>query len=120
MKQRNSYFNLSFYLVLFGLSLTSPIVLSAQPSNDTCEGAILLENVSAFCSNAEEFNNIGANEELSGSGCLSNGKDVWYQFRAINPGVRIEINGEGNGGSLARPEVQLFNTGQCGNSFEWM
>ena len=97
----------------FGLFLLFhlPTIGLAQVVNDECEGAILLEEVTNFCSEESAFSNIDGQQEITGTSCFSaSGKDVWFQFQAINRGLRLSVRGRGQGGTLNQPELQLFNT----------
>ena len=81
----------------------------AQPSNDNCEQATVILNVSNYCSADKEFSTENA---LGG--------DVWFQFTArafdVNVSVSGNTDGTGNmGGTLQNPEVELYlecNTAQ--------
>ena len=81
----------------------------AQPSNDNCEQALVIQNVSNYCSADKEFTNVGAA-----------GNDVWFQFTArafdVNISVSGNTDGSGNlGGTMQNPIVELYlacNTAQ--------
>ena len=93
------------------------IVLWAQPSNDECEAAIPILDVTNWCSATAEFTNVDATESgFDPATCFSEaGNDVWFSFTPIATDVTITINGSsgaGSGGSLARPEVAIYQ-GDC-------
>lgn len=116
MKYRNTTFN---YLLSLFLLFQLPLISLAQVTNDECDGAILIEEVTNFCSAESAYSNINAQQEISSTSCFSaNGKDVWFRFRAVERGLRLSIRGNGQGGTLNQPELQLFNTGQCADVLE--
>lgn len=74
----------------------------AQPSNDSCENASVIVNVSNYCSADKEFST-----ETSTDG------DVWFKFTArafdLNVSVSGNTDGTGNlGGTMDIPTVELF------------
>ena len=82
-------------LLLAGLSF-------AQPPNDACEQAKVIENVSNYCSADREFTTDSASDN-----------DVWFQFTArafdVNVSVSGNTDGTGNlGGTLQNPVVELY------------
>ena len=108
----------SLFLLLFILSL-SPLL--AQPVNDDCENAIILNNVDNYCSNLGEFTNVGATEtNPNNPSCwpqFSTSNDVWFAFTAAATDVSIAVIGDvtGNlpsGGSLENPQFALYQ-GDC-------
>ncbi|MEM6967655.1 MAG: hypothetical protein AAF573_23030, partial [Bacteroidota bacterium] len=89
----------------------------AQPSNDECENAIEITDVSNWCSEVAAY----SNEEATESGfpapfCFSNtNNDVWFRFTAIATDATITIIGASSpvlGGTMWEPEVSLY-TGDC-------
>jgi len=107
------------YIIVFFLLMQFSISGIAQLANDDCNGAILLEDVTTFCSGDSEFSNVDAQQEVNSTSCFSaDGKDVWFQFRAVERGLRLSVRGNGQGGTLNQPELQLFNTGQCTDQLE--
>ncbi|NEU09903.1 PKD domain-containing protein [Flavihumibacter sp. R14] len=86
---------LLIFLCLSGLTM-------AQPSNDACEQAKVIESVMNYCSADKEFTTENAA-----------GNDVWFQFTArafdVNISVSGNTDGTGNlGGTLQNPEVALY------------
>jgi hypothetical protein len=106
------------FLLIFGAFLfLSPNFLWAQPSNDDCDGAINIPNVTNFCSSAGAYSNVGATPSGFGpAGCWSNtGNDVWYSFKATATDVTITIKGntpQASGGTMVSPQVALY-LGSC-------
>ena len=56
--------------------------VSGQPVNDECRKAILIKDISDFCSDSAVYNNIGSTPSINGfSQCnSSNNHDVWFTF----------------------------------------
>jgi len=89
----------------------------AQPSNDECDGAIEIPDVSNWCSAVAEFSNEEATESGFGTPfCFSDSdNDVWFKFTAIATDATITVIGASSpvlGGSMWEPEVALY-TGDC-------
>ncbi len=106
----------SSLLVYAFLLICLPFTVAGQVENDSCEVAILLEEVVAYCSDTAAFSNIGALEEPPNSDCLSaNGKAVWFKFMALHPGLRVRVIGEEveEVDSLLQPEIALIETANC-------
>ena len=92
----------------------------APPENDLCINAINLPNVDGYCSADGEFSNMDAGKEIitSNFSCLSEeGSDVWFRFRAVYPTIKINVGGRGVGGSILRPELELFRSFGCDPNF---
>ncbi len=89
--------------------------LISQPINDECESAIIIKNVSDWCSNKAEFNNIGATNSggLTPSCWDNTDNDVWFRFTAIANAVDIIISGSGNDGTLQKPMISLHVDNGC-------
>jgi len=106
----------------------SPIFLLAQPANDDCGNAILIDNIIQDCSEEGAYTNVGATPtNFTGNSCTSsNGADVWFRFTAIATDLTLTVNGssggETNGGSLGQPEAELYLDNNCSsnsdNSFQ--
>jgi len=90
-----------------------PIFLLAQPANDECHNALLIDNIIQDCSGESEYTNEGATStNFSGSSCTSNnGADVWFRFTAIATDLTLIVNG--NGGTLRQPEAELYVDNNC-------
>ncbi len=109
-----------FFFCLF-LSGGIPVTLTglfAQPANNECENAILLDDLDDWCSANAAFSNVNA--DLSGFGpasCFSNanGGDVWFRFVATATDVVIVAEGATGvapGGTMRSPEIALY-LGDC-------
>ena len=88
----------------------------APPENDLCINAINIPNVDGYCSADGEFSNMDAGKEIitADFSCLSEeGSDVWFRFRAVYPTIKINVGGRGVGGSILRPELELFRNFGC-------
>ncbi len=116
----NSHYTLRVTTLFFILAfLFCPIFLSAQPVNDDCGNAILIDNIIQNCSEVGEFTNEDATPtNFSGNSCTSNdGADVWFRFTAIATDLTLTVNGNSggdtNGGSLRQPEAELYVDNNC-------
>jgi len=110
---------IKLFLVLT-LALPSFTTLWAQPANDECTGAIVLDNVDSWCSEPRAFNNNGATQSAEASpSCFPTAQtnlDLWFQFVAIAPTINISVIGDvavNSGGSLSSPQAALYS-GTCG------
>lgn len=123
----NRFYNLRVAKLLL-LSLLFPFLLLAQPANDDCSNAILIDDIIQGCSEEGAYSNEGATPtNFSGSSCTSSdGADVWFRFTAIATDLTLTVNGssggETNGGSLGQPEAELYVDNNCSlnndNSFQ--
>ena len=99
--------------------LFSGILLQAQPVNDDCNNAILLNDLSNWCSNVGQYTNVNATASAEASpSCFpaaTGSHDVWFAFVATANTVNISVNGAANsvGGTLQNPQVALYS-GVCG------
>ncbi len=103
----------NLFSILFFLA--SPLLLFAQPINNECTNAILLDNIIDYCSRVEEFTNIAAthDEDMPITSCVAeNNQDVWFRFIANRPNITIGIIGQTGGnlpsGTLSNPAVELL------------
>jgi gliding motility-associated-like protein len=105
---------------VFFLSFFFSLSLWAQPVNDDCENAILIEMLNG-CSPVEAYTSAGATPSgYSGASCFANGEnDVWFTFTPRATDVTITIigatRGGAPGGTLRQPEVALY-LGNCGGT----
>jgi len=102
---------LNFFLLVYFLL---PFNLKSQ-SNDNCETAIFLPNVSNYCSGIAFYSNFGAT--ASGFGLpncwgATATEDVWFTFTATGTDALISASGTGNGGTMVRPRIAIY-TGDC-------
>ena len=88
----------------------------AQPANDECAGAIELGEVSRYCSEPEQFNNLGATDSGFGDerNCHPQGgtSDVWFLFEATGSDANIRVIGQLPrlaGGTLRQPQFSLYD-----------
>ncbi len=91
--------------------------IAAQVANDDCANAILLSDVTQYCSqNAEYTNETATLGTTPPAFCFTgNCSDVWFKFVAVASDLNININGESiglPGGTLIAPEVALYK-GTC-------
>ena len=105
-------------LPLYLVFMLTTIVSFAQPSNDDCENAFVILDVTNWCSEVAEFTNVDATDSGYGAASCFTGahNDVWFSFTPVSTDVTITIIGntnQGAGGSLSRPEVALYR-GDCG------
>ena len=116
MKQVYLTFSIGLFFFLNGFQLL------AQPMNDDCVNAILLNDITDYCSAIAEFDNFDATNPggLAPAACFSgDGGDVWFRFingaQAISISVIGSLNIGGGGGSLVGPEIALYTTTDCMN-----
>ena len=93
-----------------------------SPTNDDCANAIELTNLKDWCSDKNEYTNIGSSGSIKGNpSCWKNtngvsetaNNDVWFKFRATGDAINLSIKGNGTGGgSLKRPQIVLYS-GDC-------
>jgi hypothetical protein len=92
-------------------------VLTAQPINDNCQGAIFINNTDSYCSKVGEFSNTNATSSSLITPCFGPiQKDVWFAFTPDKTDVNITVKGAfgitGAGGTLKFPQVALY-AGDC-------
>lgn len=107
-------------LSLFFLGFTA-LVKAQAPANDNCTGAVILSDVSNFCSANAAYTNVNATANGLGpaQSWPSAGNDVWFKFTAIAFDVNISVTGNANGsGTLNAPLVGLYTTTDCSNFME--
>ncbi len=89
----------------------------AQPSNDECQFAQFLPDVSDYCSEPKEYTNVAATADPTfPNGCvaLKFANGVWFSFFASEPAVSIRVLSGGQEGTIKNPKILLFDA--C-NSF---
>jgi len=91
------------------------ISIFAQPVNDECETAIVLNNVTDWCSNNGQFSNIGATQSGYGSPACwdNNDNDVWFRFIATGTTADIIVSGSGSNGTLKNPLISFYKDNGC-------
>ncbi len=113
-------------LFSFLFFLLCPILLFAQPTNDECVNALLIDDIAQTCSAVGQYSNENAvPTNFSGGSCTSsNGSDVWFRFTAIATDLTLTVigntGGESPGGTLSQPEAELYvdNCGQNNTGFQ--
>jgi len=103
--------------LLFSLMLPAAALL-AQPANNNCSSAILLDDVNNWCSDAGAYTNVGATDSGINPSCFpANSLDVWFAFTAQATTVNINVTGNVSinaGGTIENPQFSLYS-GDCGN-----
>lgn len=96
----------------------------AQPANDECTNAIILDNVKSFCSANGAYSNAGATISAQTSpGCFPNNQDnndVWFAFVAQGSNISVSVTGNtaiNPGGTIRNPQFILYK-GNCNNLTE--
>ena len=81
---------------------------------DNCAEALFIPSPSNYCSEIEEFTNVGNTLSMmpESPGCFTGTSgDVWFRFNPVATDVTILVNGAsgpGNGGTLQLPQVALY------------
>jgi gliding motility-associated-like protein len=93
----------------------------AQPANDDCASAIVLNDVSNWCSDVGFYTNVNAAPAVVATpSCFpitGISHDVWFTFTAQANYLNVSVNGNTTinpGGTLAFPQVAVYEGG-CGN-----
>lgn len=93
----------------------------AQPVNDECADAIVLDDLVLWCSVPDAFTTVNATiSPEDNPSCFPNNQDVfdvWFTFTAIAPVVSISVAGEtdlNDGGTIMDPQFALYE-GTCGD-----
>lgn len=105
------------------LSLLAGIApLAAQPANDNCDAALVIADVTNWCSDPAAFTNAGATAGPFGQpSCFPDlAHDVWFAFVAEATTVQVTVIGNtaGNttpGGTLENPQFAVYS-GTCGGT----
>ncbi|MEL6718230.1 MAG: hypothetical protein AAFP82_05905, partial [Bacteroidota bacterium] len=92
----------------------------AQPANDNCASAIVLDELEDYCSGVGEFtNNRATDSSVPLARCFPNTNeedaDVWFTFRAKANSVNISVRGNtdiNEGGTLRQPQFAFYD-GSC-------
>ena len=107
-------------LFLLPLALLVNTPAFAQPVNDECNNAIIINEVQNWCSDVAAFTSVDATESPEPlPGCFPQqpqSHDVWFAFVAEANFVSISVNGNtagSPGGNLQNPQVALYS-GNCG------
>lgn len=85
----------------------------AQPENDECPNAFLIEEPVNWCSQEGQFTIVEATAGLSPApSCFAAEDDVWFTFTAIAPSLSVSVLGGFLSGQLSQPQMALY-TGDC-------
>lgn len=91
----------------------------AQPANDNCENALLISDVSNYCSTPGQFTNVNATPSPTPiATCFpitGTSHDVWFQFVAQGNYLNASVNGDTDfnpGGTLDYPQLAVYE-GTC-------
>lgn len=105
--------------VLFFCYFLSVSAAWAQPANDECVDAILLDDISLWCSVPDAFTTVNATISPDDNPpCFPTTQDafdVWFSFVAEAPAVSISVIGEAginDGGTIQDPQFALYE-GSC-------
>lgn len=111
---------LSFWLFLASFFLANS--LFAQPSNDECSSAIVLTDITNWCSATGAYTNAGASPgSLALPSCFPNSNgDVWFSFVAQANTLSVTVIGATSGstlpgGTLKLPQFAIYE-GACGTN----
>ncbi|MGI4727858.1 MAG: PKD domain-containing protein [Janthinobacterium lividum] len=109
-------------ILLLSMFFLFAVAAKAQvPVNDSCSGAIMLTNITDFCSNNAAYTSINATAGglEAAQNWPSAGNDVWFKFIATAFDVNISVTGNTNGGgTLNTPLVALYTTPDCSSFSE--
>ncbi|MCC6724500.1 MAG: PKD domain-containing protein, partial [Saprospiraceae bacterium] len=101
-------------------------VLLAQPANDNCTKAMLLKDVTNYCSQPRQFtNHMATPGGPDPARCFPSylgdtDNDVWFKFSAVATVVNISVVGaipRTPGGTLQKPQLALYR-GECKALYE--
>lgn len=106
------------HILLFVFALFSHFLIAQVPGDD-CTDAIILNNISNYCSEYGAYNNFGTTPSIpSDYICIPNdntARDVWFKFTAQANFINLKITGDATGnenGTLTDPQVIIFS-GPC-------
>lgn len=89
--------------------------LRIQAQGDDCNNAVRLNNVNKYCSNPQQFTNVGFTDSGWPIGTCWVGNaamDGWFYFTAIGTDVQISVSGETGKGTIKKPNIELIS-GTC-------
>jgi len=89
----------------------------AQPINNLCGSAVVINDPESFCSPANGFTLAGAafNAPQVPSCQIGERNDVWFRFEAIAPDLNVRVSGDAGvirTGTIRFPEVTVYS-GAC-------
>lgn len=100
--------------------------LQAAPGNDHCSKAMVLNDVTNYCSSPRQFTNFDATPGgPAPAHCFppyfsDTDNDVWFKFTAVATVVNISVVGaikNNSGGTLQDPQLALYR-GECKGLYE--
>ena len=107
-------------IALLFISLGFVNILSAQVANDECPDAILLTDLTNWCSDIAQYSTLTATESAVPSpSCFpttETSNDIWFSFVAEATDVNIAVRGNTGvnaGGTLQNPQFAVY-AGDCG------
>ena len=105
INKKGTHWLLSLFIIFSGN-------IYAQVPNDECDFAHYINSVDDYCSEIDEFSNIGALADISITNpCFLNFTgSVWFSFVPKEPAVIIRVNPS----SLSQPEIGVYS-GNCSN-----
>lgn len=89
--------------------------LRIQAQGDDCGNAVRIANVNKYCSNPQQFSNIGydaSNVITPGCWVGNAAMDGWFYFRALGTDVLVTVSGEPGKGTIRNPNIELIS-GTC-------
>lgn len=93
--------------------LLSVLWAAAQPANDDCANAFLIEDPINWCASEGQFTTFEATADPDQPpSCFTATGDVWFTFTAVAPSVSISVLGGFFSNQLSQPQVALY-TGSC-------
>jgi gliding motility-associated-like protein len=99
---------LIIYFCLFYILTSS----AATPGNDNITDAKAIVNISSYCSDQDQFSNVGATKSNVREALFwkTEGKDIWYKFTAVNTDLRLSMIGQaiGNTNTMISPLAALY------------
>src|SRR6185295_2146833 len=102
-----------FSALLFFVIFFSTLQTKGQGNN--CEGALKINNITKYCSNPQQFTNVGSTASIWPLATCWPGdaeNDVWFWFTAIGTDVQISVSGEPGKGTIKQPNIEL-KRGDC-------
>ncbi len=106
------------FQLLFFLLLIPALEVLAQPVNDECAAAIILDDLSNWCSPNAAYTTVDATaspEPVPNCFPQDETNDVWFAFVAQANTINITVNGNttNGGGTLQNPQLSVYS-GSCG------
>lgn len=83
----------------------------AQAQGDNCDQALVLTNVTSYCSTSNQYTNVGSTpSSFAPAACwaATATSDVWFSFVALGTNVLISVNGA----TMQQPRIAIYS-GSC-------